>query len=220
MRGLDFAVVYDNLPYILQGAALTVQISAVAVIMGLLIGSVVGLAKISSIRPLRVLASSYIEVIRGTPLLVQIVLIYFGLASLNIVTLDKFSAGAIALSINSGAYVAEIVRAGIQSIDKGQMEAARSLGMDYVRSMRFVILPQAFRRIIPPLVNEFIMLIKDSSLLFAIGFPEMMQRGMAIRARTYRDFEVFIGIAIMYFIMTFILSRVAGYVERRTRIRD
>ncbi|MCW3491048.1 amino acid ABC transporter permease [Dethiobacter alkaliphilus] len=220
MRELDFSVVFENLPFILQGAVLTVQISAVAVFVGFLIGSVVGLVKLSSIRPLRFLATAYIEIIRGTPLLVQIVLIYFGLASLNIVSLDRFTAGVIALSINSGAYVGEIVRAGIQSIDKGQMEAARSLGMNYVRSMRFIILPQAFRRIIPPLVNEFIMLIKDSSLLFAIGFAELMQRGNAIRARTYKDFEVFIGIAAVYFIMTFILSRVASYVERRTRIRD
>ncbi|EEG76877.1 amino acid ABC transporter permease [Dethiobacter alkaliphilus] len=220
MRELDFSVVWDNLPFILQGAVLTVQISAVAVLVGFLIGSVVGLVKLSSIRPLRFLATAYIEIIRGTPLLVQIVLIYFGLASLNIVSLDRFTAGVIALSINSGAYVGEIVRSGIQSIDKGQMEAARSLGMNYVRSMRFIILPQAFRRIIPPLVNEFIMLIKDSSLLFAIGFAELMQRGNAIRARTYKDFEVFIGIAAVYFVMTFILSRVASYVERRTRIRD
>ena len=220
MLNLDFNIVLQNWHYLYQGAILTVQLSAVSVLMGLILGSILGLARISSIKPLRLISSAYVEFIRGTPLLVQILIIYFGLPSLGITIQSKFLAGAIALSINSGAYVAEIVRSGIQSIDKGQMEAARSLGMDYLISMRYVILPQAFRRIIPPLVNEFIMLIKDSSLLTVIGMMELTKRAQNIQARTYDYFELYFAIAIVYFLMTYTLSKVAGHVERRTRIRD
>lgn len=220
MTDLDFNVIWDNLPYLLGGAVITLQVSAIAVIAGLVIGSFFGLARISSVMIIRLLASVYVEFIRGTPLLVQIMFIYFGLASIGITIESRLVAGALALSINSGAYVAEIVRAGIQSIDKGQMEAARSLGLSYVKAMTFVILPQAYRRIIPPLVNEFIMLIKDSSLLSAIGTLELMMRAQQIRARTFADFEIFIAIACIYFVITFTLSKIADYIERRTRIRD
>lgn len=220
MLDLNFNIVFQNWHYLFQGAILTVQVSAISVFMGLVIGSLVGLARISSVRPARAIASAYVEFIRGTPLLVQILIIYFGLPSLGITIQSKFLAGAIALSINSGAYVAEIVRSGIQSIDKGQMEAARSLGMNYYHAMRFIILPQAFRRIIPPLVNEFIMLIKDSSLLAIIGMMELTKRAQNIQARTYNYFELYFAIALIYFLMTFTLSKVAGYVEGRTRIRD
>jgi polar amino acid transport system permease protein len=220
MRELDFSVIWLNWRYFLGGAVLTVQVSALAVVFGLVLGSLVGLARLSAVRIIRFLAACYVEVIRGTPLLIQILFIYFGLASLGLKIESRFAAGVAALSINSGAYVAEIVRAGIQSIDKGQMEAARSLGMSYRQSMRYVILPQAYRRIIPPLVNEFIMLIKDSSLLYAIGMMELTMRGQTVKARTFKDFEIFIAIAVIYFIMTFTLSKVAGIVEGRSRIRD
>jgi len=220
MRELDFSVIWLNWRYFLGGAVLTVQVSAMSVVLGLLLGSLVGLARISAVRIIRTLAAVYVEVIRGTPLLIQILFIYFGLASLGLKIESRFAAGVTALSINSGAYVAEIVRAGIQSIDKGQMEAARSLGMSYLQAMRYVILPQAYRRIIPPLVNEFIMLIKDSSLLYAIGMMELTMRGQTVKARTFKDFEIFIAIAVIYFVMTFTLSKVAGFVEGRSRIRD
>lgn len=219
MRDLDFTIVINNWRYFLEGAALTVQLSAIAVIAGLVLGSLFGLARISSIRPVRSLATAYVEFVRGTPLFVQILIIYAGLPSFGI-KLDRFVSGVLALSINSGAYVAEIVRSGIQSIDKGQMEAARSLGMSYLQAMRFVILPQAYRRIIPPLVNEFIILIKDSSLVSVIGLSELMRRGQNISARTFYVFEVFFAVALIYFILTFTLSKFAGWLERRTRIRD
>lgn len=220
MLDLDFSVIWDNLPYMLGGALITIQVSAIAVIAGLIIGSVFGLARISAHWIVRMLSSVYVEFIRGTPLFVQIMFIYFGLASIGITIESRLLAGALALSINSGAYVAEIVRAGIQSIDKGQMEASRSLGLSYIQSMLYVIMPQAYRRIIPPLVNEFIMLIKDSSLLSAIGTVELMKRAQHIRARTFADFEIFISIAVIYFIITFTLSKALDYMERRTRIRD
>jgi len=220
MLDLDFSVVWENLPYMLGGAILTIQVSAIAVTAGLIIGSAFGLARIAANWFIRLIASIYVEFIRGTPLLVQIMFIYFGLASIGITIESRLLAGALALSLNSGAYVAEIVRSGIQSIDKGQMEAARSLGLTYVQAMRYVIMPQAYRRIIPPLVNEFIMLIKDSSLLSAIGTAELMKRAQHVRARTFADFEIFISIAVIYFIITFTLSKAADYLEKRTRIRD
>ncbi|MBS3898597.1 MAG: amino acid ABC transporter permease [Dethiobacter sp.] len=220
MQGLEFSIVLQNWRYLFDGAVITVQVSAFAVAAGLIIGSVVGLARVSTVRLVRAVASVYVEFIRGTPLLVQILLIWFGLPSLGIRIESRFVGGVIALSINSGAYVAEIVRSGIQSIDKGQMEAARSLGMNYTSAMRFVILPQAFRRIIPPLVNEFIMLIKDSSLLAFIGMMELTKRAQNIQARTFNYFELYLAIAVIYFMITFALSKVAGYIEGRTRIHD
>ena len=136
------------------------------------------------------------------------------------IIVPKYVAATIAISINSGAYVAEIVRAGIQSIDKGQMEAARSLGMSYPAAMRYIILPQAFRRIIPPLVNEFITLIKDSSLISVLGIAELTRVAEQIMSRTFNVFVPFTATAVIYFIMTFTLSQLMAYLERRWQIRD
>ena len=212
-------IVRNNLGAFLQVASVTVRISAVAVCFGLIIGSIFGLMRISGSVILRSIAGVYVEAIRGTPLMVQLLYIYFGLPQIGVI-LPPFTAAAIALSINSGAYVAEIVRAGIQSIDKGQMESARSLGMTYMQAMRYIILPQAFRRIIPPLVNEFIMLIKDSSLLSVIGVIELTRTGQRISGATYNVFHVFTAVAVIYFIMTFSLSKFMGYLERRWQIND
>ncbi len=212
-------VVWNNLGAFLQGAAVTLRISAVAVSFGLVIGSIFGLFRLSSNVILKGVAGVYVEVIRGTPLLVQLLYIYYGLPQVGIV-LPPFTAAAIALSINSGAYVAEIVRAGIQSIDKGQMEAARSLGMTYLSAMRYIVMPQAFRRVIPPLVNEFITLIKDSSLLTVIGVVELTRTGQRISGSTFNVFHVYTAVAALYFIMTFSLSKLMSYLERRWRIRD
>ena len=202
-----------------MGLQETLRLSSFAVVMGFCIGSVVGLMRLSRIAPLRLVAGAYVEFIRGTPLLVQLAILYFGLPSIGI-DFSARTAAIIGLSINSGAYVAEIVRAGILSIDKGQMEAARSLGMSGLMAMVYVILPQAFRRIIPPLVNELIILIKDSSLLSVIGVTELMRAGQHIRARTYADFEIFTAVAILYFIVTFTLSNILGVLERRLQMND
>ena len=212
-------IIIDNFEFLLQGAMLTLRVSFFGVLAGLIIGSFMGLFRISGNIILRTISGIYVEVIRGTPLLVQIIFLYFGLYEIGI-RLPALTAGVIALSINSGAYIAEIVRAGIQSIDKGQMEAARSLGMSYVQSMRFIILPQAFRRIIPPLVNEFIILIKDSSLLSVIGIVELTRVGQLVRAKTFNTFFILTAVAAMYFVMTFTLSKLLGYIERRWKIHD
>jgi glutamine transport system permease protein len=169
----------------------------------------------TSIKPLRWFGNVYVDFIRGTPLLVQIFLVYFALPALIGHRVDAFFAAISACSINSGAYVAEIFRGGIQSIDKGQMEAGRSLGMTWWQTMRFIILPQAFKRIIPPLGNEFIAMLKDSSLVSVIGFEELTRRGQLIIARTYASFEIWLAVALIYLLMTFAVARLVSRLERR-----
>jgi polar amino acid transport system permease protein len=211
----DVELILRSVPLLLAGAAVTLQITALSVGFGLLIGMFVGMARLSRLVLVRAAAAVYVDFIRGTPLLVQIFLIYFALPILVGARIDPFLAAITACSINSGAYVAEIFRAGIQSIDKGQMEAGRSLGMTWAQTMRHIILPQAFKRIIPPLGNEFIAMLKDSSLVSVIGFEELTRRGQLIIARTYGSFEIWLAVALIYLLMTFAISRLVAYLERR-----
>ncbi|MGP1366035.1 MAG: amino acid ABC transporter permease [Schwartzia sp. (in: firmicutes)] len=215
---VDLAV--SAIPLLLMGAAVTVKITALSVGLGIVIGLFVGIARISHSRVLRVLAAIYVDFLRGTPLLVQIFLIYFALPIVTGHHMDPFVAAIASCSINSGAYVAEIFRAGIQSIDAGQMEAGRSLGMTWGQTMRYIIVPQAFKRVIPPLGNEFIALLKDSSLVSVIGFEELTRRGQLVIARTYGSLEIWTCVAILYLIMTVTISRFVAYLERRCRIDD
>jgi polar amino acid transport system permease protein len=216
----DFGLVVKSFPLLLLGAGVTVQITALSVSFGLLIGMFVGIARLSKVKLVKLLATIYVDFIRGTPLLVQIFLIYFALPMIVGKRIDPFVAAITACSVNSGAYVAEIFRAGIQSIDKGQMEAGRSLGMTWAQTMRFIILPQAFKRIIPPLGNEFIAMLKDSSLVSVIGFEELTRRGQLIIARTYGSFEIWLTVAFIYLVMTLTISRLVDYLERRYKIDD
>ena len=208
------------IPLLLMGALVTVKITAISVGLGIVIGLFVGIARIAHSRILRVLAAIYVDFLRGTPLLVQIFLIYFALPIVTGHHMDPFVAAIASCSINSGAYVAEIFRAGIQSIDAGQMEAGRSLGMTWGQTMRYIIVPQAFKRVIPPLGNEFIALLKDSSLVSVIGFEELTRRGQLVIARTYGSLEIWTCVAILYLIMTVTISRFVAYLERRCRIDD
>lgn len=217
---LDFELIARSIPILILGAGVTLQITLLSVGLGLVIGLFVGMARLSLLWPLRTAARVYIDFVRGTPLLVQIFLTYFALPIVTGHRIDPFIAAITACSINSGAYVAEIVRAGIQSIDKGQMEAARSLGMSFPQAMRFVILPQAFRRVVPPLGNEFIAMLKDSSLVSVIGFEELTRRGQLIIARTYGSFEIWMTVAVIYMVMTFTISRLVDWTERRFRTYD
>ncbi|MEN6412987.1 MAG: amino acid ABC transporter permease [Veillonellales bacterium] len=216
----DFDLIGRSFPLLLMGAGVTIQITALSVGFGLLIGMFVGMARLSKTWLIKAAAAVYVDFIRGTPLLVQIFLIYFALPLVVGQRIDPFIAAITACSINSGAYVAEIFRAGIQSIDRGQMEAGRSLGMTWAQTMRFVILPQAFKRIIPPLGNEFIAMLKDSSLVSVIGFEELTRRGQLIIARTYGSFEIWLTVAFIYLMMTLTISRLVDYLERRYKIDD
>ena len=210
---LDLAV--SAMPLLLMGALVTVKITALSVGLGVVIGLFVGIARICNVRILRILSAVYVDFLRGTPLLVQIFLIYFAVPVITGIRMDPFVAAITSCSINSGAYVAEIFRAGIQSIDEGQMEAGRSLGMTWTQTMRYVIVPQAMKRVIPPLGNEFIALLKDSSLVSVIGFEELTRRGQLIIARTYGSLEIWTCVAIIYLIMTLTISRLVAYLERR-----
>ena len=216
----NWDLVMNSFPLLLTGAVVTVQITALSVALGVIIGLFVGVARICHVAPLRILAAIYVDFLRGTPLLVQIFLIYFALPVITGQRVDPFFAAIASCGINSGAYVAEIFRAGIQSIDAGQMEAGRSLGMTWMQTMRYIIVPQAFKRVIPPLGNEFIALLKDSSLVSVIGFEELTRRGQLIIARTYGSLEIWISVAIIYLAMTLTISRFVAYLERRYKVDD
>ncbi|MDS1030577.1 amino acid ABC transporter permease [Bacillota bacterium LX-D] len=208
-------------PSLLQGAVVTIEVTALSVLIGAVIGLFVGMGRLARNKLIKSIAAAYVDIIRGTPLMVQVFIIYFGLPNLLLqitgsrVPMDPFVSSVWACSINSGAYVAEIFRAGIQSIERGQMEAARSLGMTHVQAMRYIILPQAFRRVIPPLGNEFIALMKDTSILSVIGVEELMRQGQLYNATTYASFPTFTGIALVYLVMTMTVSRWVAYMERK-----
>lgn len=212
---LNVDLMINSLPLLIVGAGITIQITAISVGLGLIIGMFVGIARICNVKVLRALATVYIDFLRGTPLLVQIFLIYFALPMVVGQRVDPFVAAITACGINSGAYIAEIFRAGIQAIDEGQMEAGRSLGMSWVQTMRYIIVPQAFKNVIPPLGNEFIALLKDSSLVSVIGFEELTRRGQLIIARTYGSLEIWITVALIYLVMTLTISRLVSYMEKR-----
>ncbi len=218
-EGDTIGFVYEwNMGPLLTGLWTTMWISAVSSVFGLLIGLIAGLMKISKNYTVRTLAAIYVEVIRGTPLLVQIFIAYFFFGT--VFNLDRNVAGIGALALFAGAYVAEIIRAGIQSIAKGQMEAARSLGMSMPQAMIDVILPQAFKRILPPLSGQFISLIKDSSLVSVIAITDLTKSGREIITSTFATFEIWLVVAAMYLIVTSILSQFVFYLERRYRVSD
>lgn len=212
---MDFELIQRALPILLMGAGVTIEITAFSVAIGFLIGLFVGIARISQFKILQIMAAVYADCIRGTPLLVQIFLIYFALPMAIGQRVEPFIAAVAACGINSGAYVSEIFRAGIQAIDVGQMEAGRSLGLTWWQTMRFIILPQAFKNILPPLGNEFIAMLKDSSLVSVIGFEELTRRGQLIIAQTYGSFEIWMTVAVLYLIMTMAISRIVAFLEKR-----
>ena len=212
---MDFELIQRALPILLMGAGVTIEITAFSVAIGFFIGLFVGIARISQFKILRIMAAVYADCLRGTPLLVQIFLIYFALPMAIGQRVEPFIAAVAACGINSGAYVSEIFRAGIQAIDVGQMEAGRSLGLTWWQTMRFIILPQAFKNILPPLGNEFIAMLKDSSLVSVIGFEELTRRGQLIIAQTYGSFEIWMTVAVLYLIMTMAISRIVAFLEKR-----
>ena len=208
---------------ILEGLLVTLKVSAIAIVFGIALGLFTGLARISQNPALRLSAITYIELIRGTPLLVQMFIWYFVLGTLVNNLLDKYAIpqipplwfGVASLAIFAGAYVAEIVRAGIQSVHKGQMEAARSLGMSKYHAMKQIILPQAFRRILPPLAGQFISMIKDSSLLGVIAIRELTKATREAVSTSLQPFEFWFLCALLYLVLTFAFSMFVQYLEKR-----
>jgi arginine/lysine/histidine transport system permease protein len=224
---MDFSFMDEYGSYYVSGAITTVKLAFFTVILGVILGMLISLLRLSSNVILRFLATAYIEIIRGTPLLVQLFIIYYNLPigleylckwvglPADTFAMPDFVAGVIALSLNSAAYVAEIFRAGIQAVDKGQMEAARSIGMPRGMAMIHIVLPQAVRNILPALGNEFVVIIKESSQVMIIGIADLMYKTNLIRGATYISFEPLLVAAVIYFSLTFPLSKLLSYIERR-----
>ena len=200
---------------LLTGLGLTLKMTAFSLLFAIILGMISCIFSISKFKVLNVISRVYVDFIRGTPLLIQAFFLYFGLTRALDFRMDANTASIIALSLNAGAYLSEIFRSGINAVDKGQIEAARSLGMPYGRAMSKVILPQAIRIVIPSVVNQFIITLKDTSILSAIGMAELTQQGKLIVARNMRSFEIYATIAVMYLIVITIISRVMKIVERR-----
>lgn len=211
---------------ITTGMVSTLEVTVVALFFGVMIGLLACLGRMSKHFIPRAISTVYIEIIRGTPTLVQALFFYFGVNALLVsatggaMRMTPLFAGMFVCSINSGAYVAEIFRAGIQSVDKGQMEAARSLGMPHRMAMKEIILPQAIRTILPSLGNEFIVLVKETSILSVIGVSEITRIGQIQASINYKTFSAYLGVAIVYFVLTFTLSRLVNLLERRMAVSD
>lgn len=214
---LDFSPVWSGWSLLLRGAVVTVEVTAVSLLLGCALGLLVGIGRLNPKRRVIYAAcTAYLAAIRGTPLLVQLFILFFGLPQFGIL-LPAFLCGVLGLGIYSGAYVSEIVRGAIQSVDRGQMEAARSIGLSAGQAMRSVILPQAVVRMIPPLGNEFIALIKNSALVSLLTIHDLMHEGQKIISVSYRSLEVYLAIAVMYFVLTGLTTLVLRRVELRLR---
>ena len=214
---LDFSPVWAGWPELLRGALMTIQITAASLLLGCVLGLLAGIGRLDARkRVIYGICTAYLAVIRGTPLLVQLFILFFGLPHFGII-LPAFVCGVLGLGIYSGAYVSEIVRGSIQSVDRGQTEAARSIGMSSGQAMRAIILPQAVVRMVPPLGNEFIALIKNSALVSLLTIHDLMHEGQKIISVSYRSLEVYLAIAVVYFILTGITTLVLRRIELRLR---
>lgn len=211
----NFDIIIEYAPFLLEGTLLTIGLSLVSIAIGTILGLLIGLGKMVRNKLLAFPFVAYITFFRGTPLFVQILLIHFGVVPMVINETNGIIAALVALSLNAAAYIAEIFRAGIQSIDKGQMEGARSLGMSHVQAMKYVILPQATKRIIPPLGNEFIVLIKESSIAAVVTTPELMYWARNMGSQYAKVWEPYLTAAVIYLLLTLSLSFVLDRVERR-----
>ena len=223
---MNFTFLEKYSGYFLKGTEITIVLAFFAVLFGTILGLALTLLRRSNFKPISFIATAYVEFVRGTPLLVQIYIIYIGFPKLNGlpkvmgIPMEDVLVGVIALALNSAAYVSEIMRAGIDAVDKGQMEAARSLGMNQKLAMFYIVIPQAFKNILPALGNEFISVIKESSQVSVIGVAELMYNAGVVRGNTALGLEPVIVAAVIYFILTFTMTRILGYVERRMKASD
>ena len=217
---MNFSFLEKYSGYFIKGTEITIVLAFFAVLFGTILGLGLTLLRRSNFKPISFIATAYVEFVRGTPLLVQIYIIYIGFPKLIGVDMPDMTVGAVALALNSAAYISEIIRAGINAVDKGQMEAARSLGMNQSLAMFNVVIPQAFKNILPALGNEFVSVIKESSMVSVIGVAELMYNAGVVRGNTALGLEPVIIAAVIYFILTFTMTRALGYVERRMKASD
>ena len=204
-------------PAYLSAFGLTLQVTALSLLISMIIGIVIGMFKLSGIRPLKMIADVYISIIRGTPLMVQILFIYLGIPASLGFRWPLFLACVIIMSVNAGAYMAELIRGGIEAVDKGQTEAARSLGLSYAQTMQKVILPQALRVMLPSIINQFIVTLKDTSLLSVIALREITQNTKIIVANNMETFGMYFICGVWYWVIVTVLSKVALQIEKRTK---
>lgn len=222
---MDFSFINDYYLSYIQGAGVTILISFMALLFGFIVGLVACVCKISNKPVLKWIANVYIEVIRDTPLLVQVMIMAYGfpmILGVKYPTMfgydDTFTAAVMAMILNSGAYIAEILRSGISSVDKGQMEASRSLGLTYLQSMRYIIVPQAVKNILPALANEFISLVKESAIVAFVGVTDIMFVAISVKNSTYNGFGPYLFAALIYFVITFTLSKLVGLLEKKMTV--
>lgn len=216
MVDFKFEILQNTFPVLLEGTLVTLKIAVGSFVLAVTMGAVVGIARSSSSRLSRLFAP-YVEIFRGTPLLTQLFFIYYGLPTVGIV-MDSMSAAYIGLGLNGGAYISEIVRGSLNSVDRGQRDSAYALGMSWSQAMAFVILPQSLAVAIPPLVNSFSSLLKDTSLVSVLAITELTRVGQLIYTRTFRAFEVYLAIGVLYFVMTYAASWCSRYLERKFHI--
>jgi His/Glu/Gln/Arg/opine family amino acid ABC transporter permease subunit len=211
----SISIIKEVLPFLLKGALLTIIFSASSELFGIIIGLVASVIRVGKVKVISWFIVAYVDIFRGTPLLMQIIFTYYALPYVGL-NLPAPIAGIVALSLNSGAYVSEIFRAGIESIEKGQLEAARSLGMSYIQTMRYVIIPQTIRRVLPPLTNEFVALIKDSSLLSVIAIAELLRTSKEMMTWKLNPSSL-TAAAMIYLIITLPLTRLVSYLEKKLK---
>lgn len=218
---MDFSFISQYYIAFLKGISVTLLLSLIAIVFGFIIGLIVCIGKISTIKLFKLLASIYIEIIRGTPLVVQVMIIAFGLPTIGfkfpaILGLkSEFIAVSFALTINSSAYISEIMRSGINSVDKGQMEACRSLGLSYFKALKFIVIPQAIKNILPSLINEFVSLVKESAIVSFVGITDVMFIATSVKNSNYLSLEPYIFVASIYFIITFSLSKLVNLLQKK-----
>ena len=214
----DFSVLIPYMHMFWKGVCVTIQASFFGVLFGSALGIFIGSFRVMPFKPLRYLMATYIYVLRGTPLMIQLFLIYFGLPALG-VNLDAATAGILGIGINSSGYVGEIVRGGIEGVPKGQWEAAKMLGLSYWQTMKSIILPQAIRHMLPAIGNEFVTLIKESSLLSVLAISDLTMVGQQVRSVTYASFETFIFVALVYLVLTSVTSGALQLLENRWKVK-
>lgn len=217
---LDFSQIVPFIPFMLEGILATLKFVSISIVVGFILGTLLALCKITKVPLLKWMADAYTSVFRGTPLILQLMIIYFAVPQLTGYDISAFLSAILAFGLNSAAYVSEIIRAGIMAVDRGQTEAAEALGVPYKSMMVNIILPQALKNILPALMNEFITLTKESAIVSVIGYLDLMRRAQIVGADIYRNFEPLLFAGLIYWIMVFILTQLGKIVERRLRYSD
>ncbi|WP_422123810.1 amino acid ABC transporter permease [Planococcus sp. X10-3] len=217
---LDFSQIVPYIPFMLKGIWTTIQFVFVAIILGSILGTVLALFKIGKTKGLRWFADAYTSIFRGTPLILQLMIIYYSIPQLTGYDINPFMSAVLAFGLNSSAYISEIIRAGIQAVDKGQMEAAQALGIPYRAMMKDIILPQALKNILPALMNEFITLTKESAIVSTIGYLDLMRRAQVVGSDLFRNFEPLLFVGFIYWCMVMVLTVIGRMFERRLKLSD